>query len=273
VQVPVSVTDRRGGVIPGLQRGTFRVFEEGVEQEVSAVSSDDVPASVGFIFDTSGSMQAKLPMARLALGQFLKTANPQDEFFLLTFASRPGRVMPFTNGAEMILDEVRRAEANGNTALLDAAYAGIRNIKNARNQRRALVIISDGEDNHSRHSETAIREAERESDVQICAMCVPQVVYSRRGRISSDGKALLERLCIDTGGRSFEVDDEQNLPGVATRIGLQIRNEYMISYKPTNQKWDGKYRHITLKLIQPPGLPHLTACWRRGYYAQQGTGQ
>lgn len=269
VQVPVSVMDRRGGLIHGLPRGAFRIFEDGVEQEVSTFSGAEVPVSVGLIFDTSGSMETKLPMARLTVAQFLKTANPEDEFFLLLFDSRPWPVSGLTHSVEVIIDEVNRIDANGSTALLDAVYAGLREIKRSHNPRRVLLIISDGEDNHSRYTEGAIQTAVRESDVQIYAMGVHQIVYSRRGgRITSRGAELL-----DTGGRSFELDDVRDLPGAAARIGLEIRNEYLLGYRPTNQNWDDKYRRIALKLIQRPELPHLRASWRRGYYAPAGTGQ
>lgn len=274
VQLPVSVTDRHGSFVQDLPPGAFRVFEDGVEQEVSAFSAGEVPVSVGLIFDTSGSMQSKLPMARLAVAQFLKAANPDDEFFLLHFDSLPRPASRFTNRPEMILDEVGRAEANGNTALLDAVYVGLREMKEAHNARRVLLIISDGEDNHSRHTERAIHNAKRESDVQIYAMAVRQVVLSLRGgRITPNGAALLKDLCTGTGGRSFEVDDQRDLPWIAARIGLEIRNEYLLGYRPTNQNWDDKYRHITLKLIQPPGVPDLKAYWRGGYYASLRTRQ
>jgi Ca-activated chloride channel homolog len=273
VQVPVCVTDRRGGFILGLQRGSFRVFEDGVEQEVSSFSGTDVPVSVGLIFDTSGSMETKLPMARAAVEQFLKTANLEDEFFLLPFDSRPRPVSGFTDSAEAILDEMRRTEANGSTALLDAVYAGLGELKKAHNPQRVLVIISDGEDNHSRHTKREIYDAIRESDAQIFALCIHPLVYSRHGRIRPVGAELLSRLCIDTGGRSFEIDDVHDLPGIARKIGLEIRNEYLLGYRPTNENWDGRYRHITLKLMQSLEFPHLTANWRRGYYAPNGTGR
>jgi VWFA-related protein len=274
VQLPVIVTDRRGSFVQDLPRSAFRVFEDGVEQEVSAFSTGDVPVSVGLIFDTSGSMQAKLPMARLAIAEFLKTANPKDEFFLLRFDSHPRPASRFTNRTEIILDEVGRAEAGGSTALLDAVYSGLYEMKKAHNPRRLLLIISDGEDNHSRHTESAIHKAERESDIQIVAMGVQQIVFSRRGgRITTNGAALLRDICITTGGRSFEVDDERDLPRIAARIGLEIRNQYLLGYRPSNQNWDGRYRHITLRLMDPSGRRRLKAYWRRGYHASLAVGR
>jgi Ca-activated chloride channel homolog len=273
VQVPVCVTDRHGAIIQGLERGNFRVFEDGVEEKVTSFSRGDVPASIGFILDTSGSMQFRLPMGRSAVARFLKTANSEDEFFLLCFDSRPRLVVPFSNSDERILNAARQVQASGSTALLDAVYAGLREMKNAHNPRRAIVIISDGEDNHSRHTEKAIRTAVREADVQIFAVALREIVYSRRKQIEINGPELLRRLCLDTGGRSFEVDDERDLPSMAARIGIELRSEYVLGYTPTNQNWDGKYRHITLKLIQPPERPHFTARWRRGYYARNQTGQ
>jgi VWFA-related protein len=260
--------------VQDLPSSAFRVFEDGVEQEVIAFSADDVPVSVGFIFDMSGIMLAKLPMARLAVAEFLKIANPEDEFFLLPFDSHPRPAGRFTNRAEVILDEVRRSEAGGRTALLDAVYAGLHEIKKAHNPRRVLLIISDGEDNHSPHTESAIHKAECELDVQVDAIGVRQTVSSRHGgRTTTNGGALLRDICLATGGWSFEVDDQRDLPRIAAKIGLEIRNQYLLGYRPTNQKWDDRYRHITLKLIVPPGRPRLKAYWRHGYYAALGTGR
>jgi len=272
VQIPVNVTDPQGGFIMGLQRGTFRVFEDGVEQEMRTFSGGDVPVSVGLIFDVSGSMETKLPMARLAVAQFLKTANPGDEFFLLPFDSDPRMVNGFTNSTEEILQEVSRTETNGRTALLDAVYAGLREMGKAHNPRRVLLLISDGEDNHSRYTEDAIRKAVLDSDVQIYALGMHQIVCCGRGRYDPSGARLLRRLCIDTGGRSLDPSDEHDLPVVAARIGIEIRREYLLGYRPSNQNWDGKYRHITVKFTQPAEFHQLKVNWRRGYYAALGTG-
>jgi VWFA-related protein len=267
------VTDRHGNAVLGFRRGGFRVLEDGVEQEVSAFSWGDAPMSVGLIFDASGSMATKLPMARLAVAEFLKTTNPEDEFFLLPFDSRPRPVTGFTNNAEVILNEVGRTVADGSTALLDAVYVGLRELQMGHNPRRALIIISDGEDNHSQQTRRTLDTILREADVQIYAIGIHQLVYSRYRRLKSGGAELLERLCSDTGGRSFEVDDQRELPAVGARIGLELRNEYLLAYRPTNQNWDGKYRHIEVKLVQSPEVHHLKAYWRRGYYGTPGRGK
>ena len=271
VQIPVSVTDQRGRFIRGLPRENFRVFEDGVEQDVSKFSTGDSPVSVGLIFDTSGSMATRLPTARRAVAQFLKTTSPGDEFFLLPFDSRPGFVSGFTHNAVIILDQLKRTEVAGSTALLDAVYIGLQELKMGHNPRRAMVIISDGEDNNSRNPESAIEKMIQESNVQIYAIGVHQAVYSRFRRIKPDGAELLMRLCSDTGGRSFELDDERDLPEVAVGIGLEMRSEYVLGYRPMNQNWDGNYRRVVVKLVQTPNFPHLRAYWRRGYDAPHGT--
>lgn len=274
VQIPITVTDRRGSFVHDLPRSAFRVFEDGVEQEVNTFSAGDTPVSVGLIFDTSGSMETKLPMARLALAHFLKTARPEDEFFLLLFDTLPRPTSVLTNDVGRLLEEVVRAEASGSTALLDTLFVGLHEIKKAHDPRRVLLVISDGEDNHSRYTHMEIRKAVRESDVQIYAIGLREIVYSKRGRrIIPRGAELLRALCNDTGGRSFavDVDDKSDLPRIADRIGFEIRNEYVLGYRPTNRRWDGKYRHVAVKIIQPPGFPGLRAYWRRGYSAPQET--
>jgi Ca-activated chloride channel family protein len=267
VLVPIAVTDNRNRLFPALQIGSFRVFEDGIEQQVSSVSSGDVPISVGVVFDTSASMKTKLEMARRAVTQFLKTTNPEDEFFFLPFDSSAGPMSTFTHDPEVILYQVGSTEARGSTALLDAISTGLGKLRQGHNPRRAMLIVSDGEDNHSRYTKSEIKAMIREANVQIYAMAIRQQILSRRGRPVSEGPELLKQICNETGGRSFEIEGERDLLAAADRIGLELRNEYLLAYRPTNQQWDGRYRHVTVKLIETHGMPHLRAYWRRGYRA------
>lgn len=268
VPVPVSVTDPLGRFVTGLEKQDFRVFEDKVEQKISQVSSEDAPLSVGIVFDTSGSMGAKLGTSRQAVAQFLKTANPEDEFCLVEFNDTVNMTVRFTAFPEEIQSRLAFTRAHGSTALLDAIYVAINQIRKARNPRKAILVISDGGDNASRYTAREIKNAVRESDVQLYAIGIYEVPQSRgRTPEEADGPELLNELAQQTGGRSFVVANLAELPDVAARIGIELRNQYVLYYSPTNVVHDGKYRRVQVKLVKKTGLPPLTSIFRKGYYA------
>jgi VWFA-related protein len=268
VLINVTVTDPLNRFVTGLEREHFRLFEDKVEQKVTQFSSEDAPLSVGIVFDTSGSMGPKLQKSRQAVGEFLKAANPQDEFFLVEFNDEPLLVNPFTTDTEQLQSSLTFTESKGRTALLDAIYLAMHEMKKARNPRRAILIISDGGDNSSRYTESEIKNAVREADVQIYAIGIFEPISSR-GRTPEEmaGPGLLQQVSEQTGGRAYEVDNLSELPDVAAKIGIELRNQYVLGYTPKNQERNGKYRHVVVKLVQPPGLPQLKAFYRLGYYA------
>lgn len=262
VNVPVNVFDPLNRVVNHLDAKYFRVFEDGVEQQITAVGEDDVPASIGFVFDTSASIGAKLDLSRQAIAEFLKSANPQDEFFFLPFGSQPGAVTGFTSRSEEILDQVARARSGGTTAMLDAIRQAFLNIRKARNTRRAIVIISDGGDNHSRYSPEEVKSAIQESDVLIYAI---GTFGNGMGSNYSD-QYVLRMLTGQTGGRMFAAVG-MSLADFADKIVIDLRNRYLLGYAPTDAARDGRHHRITVKLTPPRGLPKLQAHWRMGYYA------
>ena len=268
VLINVTVTDPLNRFVTGLEKEHFRVFEDKAEQKIAHFASEDAPLSVGLIFDTSGSMGNKLPKARLAANQFFKTANPEDEFFLVEFNSRPELVQPFTHNTEEIQNRLTFTQAKGRTALLDGVYLGLNHMKKARNTRKAILIISDGGDNSSRYTESEIKNLVREADVQIYAIGIYEPMGSR-GRSAEElsGPGLLSEISEQTGGRHFPVENINELPDIAAKVGIELRNQYVIGYTPTNLERDGKYRKVMVKLVQPRGLPSLRAFWRQGYYA------
>jgi VWFA-related protein len=269
VLIPVTVTDPMNRFVTGLEKEHFRVFEDKTEQAVSHFASEDAPLSVGVVFDTSGSMGAKLQKSRQAVGQFTKLANPEDEFFLVQFSERPELVLGFTHDVEEIQNRLTFTQSRGRTALLDGVYLAINQMKkHARNPRKALLIISDGGDNSSRYTESEIKNLVREADVQIYAIGIFEPVAAR-GRTAEElsGPSLLSELGEQTGGRHFPVENLNELPDVAAKIGIELRNQYVLGYAPSNQERDGKYRRVQVRLKQPPGLPTLKAFWRLGYYA------
>ena len=268
VLIPVTVTDPLNRFVTGLERENFRLFEDKSEQKLTHFASEDAPLSVGLVFDTSGSMGSKLDKSRQAVAQFFKTANPEDEFFLIQFNDRPEMVVDFTTHVEEVQNRLTFTQSKGRTALLDAVYMALHKMKKAKNPRKALLIISDGGDNSSRYTESEIKKLVQEADVQIYAIGIFEPTASR-GRTPEEmsGPSLLSEIAEQTGGRHFPVDNLNELPDVAAKIGMELRNQYILGYTPTNPGRDGKYRRVQVKLVQPRGLPPLRATWRLGYYA------
>jgi VWFA-related protein len=268
VLIPVTVTDPMNRFVTGLEKENFKLFEDRKEQEISQFSSEDAPLSAGVIFDCSGSMGHKLEKSRLAVSEFFKTANPEDEFFLIQFNDTANLVQPFTQNLEEIQNRLMFTFSKGRTALLDAVFLGLHTMRRARNPRKALLIISDGGDNNSRYTEAEIKNLVKEADVQIYAIGIFEE-GPVRGRTpeESAGPALLTTIAEQTGGRQYEVDNLNELPDVAAKIGVELRNQYVLGYSPQNLDRDGKYRHVVVKVIPPRGLPLLRPFWRLGYYA------
>ena len=268
VLIPVSVYDPMNRSVTGLEKEHFKVFEDKVEQDVLQFSSEDAPITVGIVFDASGSMGAKLQKSRQAVAQFFKTANPEDEFFLIQFNDRPQLVVPLTSNTEEVLNALTFTQAKGRTALLDGVYMAMKTMRKARNPRKAILLISDGGDNSSRYTETEVRNAVREADVQMYAIGIFEPMGAR-GRTAEEaaGPGLLSELAEQTGGRHFPVENLNELPDVAAKIGIELRNHYVLGYTPKNQERDGKYRRVKVTLVQPRQLPPLRAFFRLGYYA------
>jgi len=268
VLIKVTVTDPLNRFVTGLEKEHFRLFEDKVEQTITQFSSEDAPISIGLVFDTSGSMGPKLQKSRQAAAEFFKTANPQDEFFLIQFNDRPEMVVPFTTDTDKIQSTLTFTQSRGRTALLDSVYLAMHEMKKAKNPRKAVLIISDGGDNSSRYTETEIKNAVREADVQIFAIGIFESA-GNRGRTPEEasGPGLLNELAEQTGGRQYAVENVAELPDIAAKIGIELRNEYILGYTPKNGERDGKYRHVQVKLNQPRGLPPLKAYFRLGYYA------
>lgn len=268
VLINVTVTDPMNRFVTGLEVEHFKLLEDKMEQKVTHFASEDAPLSIGLVVDTSHSMGNKLQKARLAVAQFFKTANPEDEFFMVQFNNRPEMVVPFTSNTEEIQNRLTFMQAKGRTALLDGVYMAMHNMKKAKNTRKAILILSDGGDNSSRYTESEVRNLVREADVQIYAIGIFESIGSR-GRSAEElsGPGLLSELAEQTGGRHFPVENLNDLPDIAAKIGMELRNQYVLGYSPVNQERNGKYRKVVVKLVQPRGMPPLKPFWRQGYYA------
>jgi Ca-activated chloride channel homolog len=268
VVVPVSVLDPSDRVVTGLSKDNFEIYEDKKRQEVSAFSTEDTPISVGVIFDTSGSMADKIEKSRMAINQFFRNSNPDDEFFVIAFNDRPEVVSHFSSNLDTLQSKLNFTEAKGRTSLLDAIYLGINEMRQAKYARKTLLIISDGGDNHSRYTDRDIRRSIREADIQMYAIGIYEPIDARtRTPEEVAGPGLLRELTEMTGGREFSIDSVDSLTAAALQVGREMRNVYVLGYSPADRNADGKWRKIQVKLRLPKGIPRLRLFTRSGYYA------
>ncbi len=265
VLIPLTVTDPMNRLVTGLERNEFFIYENNNLQQLKSFSSEDSPVSIGIIMDLSGSVANKLVRERESIVEFLRTSNPQDEFFIIGFNDRPELIEDFTSSVDDIEARLQTVRAGKRTALLDAIYYGVNKMKQARNERKAILIVSDGGDNRSRYTENEVRNLVRESDVEVYAIGIFDVYAATTEE--RNGPLLLHDLSEETGGQLFRVDDISDMADIATKISAELRNQYVLGYKPADAKRDGKWRKVKVKLTPPAGLPPLTVHARTGYYA------
>jgi len=243
------------------------VIEDNVEQRIAYFTKDDAPLSIGLLFDTSGSMRNKVEKASESVAEFFKTANNEDEFFLVEFNDRAKLMIPFTRDSGEIYNHVTNTRPFGRTSLLDGIGVALKQMKKARHSRKAIVIISDGGDNWSWHTARQIRGELLESDVQLYAMGIFDAELSNKSPAENrHGPALLEELAGQTGGRHYPVGNLNDLPTISAKIGADLRSEYLLGYYPADSR-DGKYHHVKVNLTLPDNMPPLRANYRRGYFA------
>jgi Ca-activated chloride channel family protein len=265
VLVPVTITDPMNRLVTGLDQPDFQLYENNSPQKITSFASEDAPVSIGIIFDLSGSMTSKLIRARESILQFIKTANPQDEFFVIGFNDRPELIEDFTNSVEDIQARLATVRSGHRTALLDAIYYGVDKMKEARHERKALLVVSDGGDNRSRYTPGEVRAQVRESDTEIYSIGIFDMYAATPEE--RQGPELLDDLSTETGGRLFRVDDLSEMGDIAEKISTELRNQYVIGYRPKDLTRDGKWRKVKVKVNPPAGLPPLTVHARTGYYA------
>lgn len=252
VMVNVTVTDPGNKLITDLNRENFQLFEDKVEQDIQYFSSVVAPVSLGIVFDISHSMERKLPLARDAAARFLETGTPEDEYFLVEFSNRAEVSEEFTTDISRLRDRLAFKPASGATALYDAVYLGLSKVRSGQNPKKALLLITDGEDNHSRYSLGDIRQFVRESDVQIYIIDL--------------GRALVGELADMTGGHSYR-GSVHDLADICEKIALEIKSQYLLGYHSTNTVKDGKFRKIRIRMTPPAGMPRLNVHTREGYFA------
>ena len=267
VLINALVTDPRGRPIIGLDASQFHLFEDGREQTIKSCSSEDVPVSIGLVLDSSGSMGDKIELLKNAASQFVKAANPADEYFIVQFQARPRIAVPFTTDADRLLGFINGLETAGSTALFDAIHLAANEMRRARYPRKAMLIVTDGMDNHSRNTERATKRLIAEVDFPMYGIDVWQPQRSgNRYAIQRQDPATLDTLLPPTGGRVYAVRDLRKLTLTMDLISQEIRYEYVLGYSPPNTALDGKFHKVTVQVESLLGQ-RLRISSRRGYYA------
>ncbi len=264
VLVPVTVVDRRGSIVNGLASDAFVLTEDGVRQPIRSFSVEDAPVSMGIVLDLSESMKGVLGAAKEALRALMKDANPADEAFLNAVSTSPRAYSGFTQNFDEILRSVAFEGAAGNTALIDTIYGSLQQLRCGVYARKALLVISDGMDNHSRYSREELLRSAVESDAQIYTIAVSNVAaYTKPIAAMEEKRGLLflDELADKTGGLSFVVHGQGDIAAAAARIGQALRNQYTIGYAPGGNERDGQWRRIQVKVADA----RLRAYARAGY--------
>jgi len=269
VLVNATVTDPQNRYVTGLDKEHFQVWEDKIEQELDYFSAEDVPISLGIIFDVSGSMKDKLAVARDAAVTFLKTGNPEDEYFLVEFANRPEVAQDFTTDITRLQNHLIFTPAKGMTALYDSVYLGLEKLREGNNPKKALLLITDGEDNRSRYTFSNVKEFVKEQDIQIYSIGIVGDFNSQLGT-GRTGRALVGELSDLTGGRAFFPDSVYDLEDICTKIAVELKNQYVLGFRSTNAAKDGKWRKLQVKMKPPKGLPRLNVRYKTGYYGAVG---
>jgi len=271
VTLTLTVTDLYGRYVSGLSKEAFAVTDNNQQQEITFFSDTDAPVSVGILFDVSGSMAGeKIQKARTALERFINSSHPNDEYFLIAFNSRAQLLMDRTRDGEAVLQKLTLVTPHQNTALYDACYLGLERVTRGIHQKKALLIISDGQDNASRYNFGEVRRLMKESDVVTYAVGILDHGDSGSA-VGMQGQAFLDELTSVTGGKSFYPSNDVEMDEIFERIALELRHQYSIGYTPSDFQPDGKWRKVKVKVKPPRGLPRLTVRSRDGYYATPAT--
>jgi Ca-activated chloride channel family protein len=266
VSLTVTVTDPYNRLVTGLDRQHFEVYEDKVKQSIEFFNDDDVPVSMGIVFDVSGSMKGKLDRSREALRAFIQTSHNDDDFFLVGFNQRPSLLAEFSDG-DTLSNKLTLVDPKGQTALYDAAYLGVEKVKQGRHNKRSLLLISDGQDNSSRYSYGELRKLLKEAGVQIYCIGIVEMGGGSGGTLDLQGQAILEEIAQVTGGKAFFPRSAAELEDATTRIALELRHQYSIGYVPTNVRRDGQWHKIKVQVKPPRGLPSLKVQHKEGYYS------
>jgi len=270
VVLHASVLNDRSAFVPGLHEDNFRVFEDKVEQKLSVFKQEDVPVSFGLVIDNSGSMREKRPQVNAAALTFVKTSNSQDEGFVVNFNDDYylDTEHDFTSDLDEMKTALERIDARGSTALYDAIIGSLDHLKKGSRDKKVLLVVTDGEDNASRHNLENTMEVAQRSDAVIYAVGL----YSKSdmkedGRGVKKARRALQELAKATGGIAFFPENAGDTEVICTQIAHDIRNQYTLAYYPSNAARDGSFRSVQVEIFPPRGAGKLSVRTRIGYYA------
>ncbi len=255
VMIPTNVTDQHDQPILNLHKEDFRLFEDSTEQKIESFAIDQDPVSLGIVFDASGSMRNKIDKSFKAVEQFLKTSLPGDEFFLVQFADVARVLIPFTSDTDVITGNLGLIRPQGWTAMFDAIYLAVNQMRHAKNPRKALLILSDGDDNNSRYSDREVMNLLREADVRLFAIGL------------FDDAHFLKKAAAETGGAVVAVHNLNDLSDAVDKLSTEVRSQYVLGYYPAQAPNDGKFHQVKVLLRQAAGSLKLRTSWRHGYFA------
>jgi len=268
VLVPVTVFDSKDRIVNGLRPNNFLITDNRRPQRIKYFSQEDAPISMTIVFDSSGSMVGKVPEARAAALQLLQDANQQDEFSLVVFGNEPRIAVGFSEPVDEISRIVDSVQPDGFTSLWDALYLAVKEQKHAKYSRRAIVVISDGGDNHSRYTEGEIKSVLREADVQLYAIGLfARFLQRPEERL---GPLRLDEITGVTGGRAICIHDPADIMRAARDISYELRNQYVLGYRPSEHRADGKWRAVKVQLTDFFGRGRVRVNARSGYYGPTG---
>ena len=265
VTLTVSVTDSHGRYVSGLDKKDFTISDNKVPQQIAFFSDADLPVSVGIVFDVSGSMSGKkIERAKEALSTFIQTSHPDDEYFLIGFSSQPQLLLDKSRDGEAVIKKLSFVEPHGSTALYDASYLALERVMRGVYPKRAILIISDGQDNNSRYKFSDLRRALTESDVTIYAIGING---GAGGRWSRYGNLVLDELASVSGGKVFFPSNSARMNEAFEQIALELRHQYSIGYRPSNFAVDGKWHRVKVKVMPSSELKRVFVRSREGYFA------
>jgi len=264
ISLNVTVTDARNRFVTELLQKDFAVYEDGISQEISVFSREDLPIRLLLLLDTSASMDEKMTFAQEAAVSFVETMKQDDLTEVMEFGSKPNILQPFTGDVEKLSRAIRMTQAGGTTSLYNALYIALKNLNRRREdiRRQAIVVLSDGEDTSSLVSFEQVMELTKDTDVVIYTISLRRP-SARRGRAFSEAEHVLKKLAEETGGQWFFPNEIQELDSVYERISTELKSQYNLGYISNNPKRDGSWRRVVVQT----GFPDLIVRTKLGYYA------
>jgi Ca-activated chloride channel family protein len=264
ISLNVTVTDARSRFVTELLQKDFAVYEDGISQEISVFSREDLPIRMVLMMDTSASMDERLGFAQEAAVNFVETMKADDLTQVMEFGSKQNVLQPFTDDTEKLARAIRMTQAGGTTALYNALYVALKELNRRREdiRRQAIVVLSDGEDTSSLVTFDQVMELTKDTDVVIYTISLRKPT-ARRGRAFSEAEHVLKKLAEETGGQWFFPGEIQELASVYERISMELKNQYNLGYISKNPKRDGSWRRVVVQTA----IPDLIVRTKLGYYA------